>query len=84
MSDEDRETAEHRAARARWSAEEQEAYERYERGTCARKKRYASERKARQAARHPLVQARLGRPARVYLCPWCLGYHLSSTPERSL
>jgi hypothetical protein len=43
---------------------------------CGRKKRYPSEDEARATADH---QARAtGRELRVYECPWCRGWHLSS------
>jgi len=46
------------------------------RSECERKKRYASEAEARATADH---QARAsGKELKVYECPWCRGWHLSS------
>jgi hypothetical protein len=43
---------------------------------CERKQRYASEAEARATADH---QARAtGTELKVYECPWCRGWHLSS------
>jgi hypothetical protein len=43
---------------------------------CSRKQRYESEAEARATADH---QARAsGRELKVYQCPWCRGWHLSS------
>ena len=46
------------------------------RSECERKQRYASEADARATADH---QARsTGKELKVYECPWCRGWHLSS------
>lgn len=47
--------------------------------TCKRKNRYASEYEARRIAR--LRTATSGTPLRVYECPYCHGYHMTSRAE---
>jgi hypothetical protein len=46
------------------------------RSECGKKKRYETEDEARATADH---QARArGRELKIYQCPWCRGWHLSS------
>ena len=51
-----------------------------EKAKCKQKKRYGSDHEAQQAAK--LIYAKLSKSLRVYHCPVCSGYHLTSSARR--
>lgn len=51
--------------------------------SCGKKKRYASQHEARQIANN-CERARPGTKLRVYFCPMCEGWHITSKPMKKL
>jgi hypothetical protein len=53
-----------------------------EKASCKKKVRFANQAAAQAAIKKINPIKRLGKPSRVYKCPVCSGYHLTSSSKR--
>jgi hypothetical protein len=53
-----------------------------EKAACKKKKRFSNEAAAKDALKKINPARKLGKPYRIYKCPVCFGYHLTSSNKR--